>query len=170
MAAKNSSDSPYTKLIDKSEADVEMSKGTRRVLYALKFFIGILLFVFVLACSIFSKLTLISITDQLRNITWNITVSGTPALDEIANRSHAARLYWQLFLIVVLPNVFAFVRSFVFGVFGKTKKSFPWPVPSSILLVSPMIDVSICCIYLDHGALIILCRSYTVYIPLYQLS
>lgn len=170
MAAKNSSDSPYTKLIDKSEADVEMSKGTRRVLYALKFFIGILLFVFVLACSIFSKLTLISITDQLRNITWNITVSGTPAPDEIANRSHAARLYWQLFLIVVLPNVFAFVRSFVFGVFGKTKKSFPWPVPSSILLVSPMIDVSICCIYLDHGALIILCRSYTVYIPLYQLS
>ena len=146
MAAKNSNDcsSPYTKLIDKSEADVEMSKGTRRVLYALKIFIGMLLFVFVLACTIFSKLTLISITDQLRNVVWNITANGTPAPDEIANRSHAARLYWQLFLIVILPNVLAFVRSFVFGVFGKTKKSFPWPVPSSILLVSPVIEASIC--------------------------
>ena len=148
QSRKNSSDcsSPYTELIDKNEADVEMSKGTRRVLYALKFFIGMLLFVFVLACSVFSKLALVSITDQLGSVTWNITASGTPAPDEIAKRSHAARLYWQLFFIVILPNVLAFARSFVFGVFGKTKKSFPWPKPIIILLVSPVIDVSIYCI------------------------
>ena len=148
QSRKNSSDcsSPYTELIDKNEADVEMSKGTRRVLYALKVFIGMLLFVFVLACSVFSKLALVSITDQLGSVTWNITASGTPAPDEIAKRSHAARLYWQLFFIVILPNVLAFARSFVFGVFGKTKKSFPWPKPIIILLVSPVIDVSIYCI------------------------
>ena len=139
---KSSGSSPYTELTDESRSDVEMSKGTRRVLYALKFFIGMLLFVLVLACSMFSKLTLVSITDQLRNVTdqlrnvtWNITASGTRDPDEIANRSRATRLYWQLFFIMVLPNVLTFARSFVFGVFGKTKKSFPWPMPSAILLV-----------------------------------
>ena len=134
---KSSGSSPYTELTDESGSDVEMSKGTRRVLYALKFFIGMLLFVLVLACSMFSKLTLVSITDQLRNVTaWNITASGTRDPDEIrANRSRATRLYWQLFFIMVLPNVLTFARSFVFGVFGKTKKSFPWPMPSAILLV-----------------------------------
>ena len=131
----SSGSSPYTELTDESGSDVEMSKGTRRVLYALKFFIGMLLFVFVLACSMFSKLTLVSITDQLRNVTWNITASGTQVPDEIANRSRATSLYWQLFFIMVLPNVLTFARSFVFGVFGKTKKSFPWPMPSAILLV-----------------------------------
>ena len=130
-----SGSSPYTELTDESGSDVEMSKGTRRVLYALKFFIGMLLFVLVLACSMFSKLTLVSITDQLRNVTWSITASGTRDPDEIANRSRATRLYWQLFFIMVLPNVLTFARSFVFGVFGKTKKSFPWPMPSAILLV-----------------------------------
>ena len=131
----SSGSSPYTELTDESGSEVEMSKGTRRVLYALKFFIGMLLFVFVLACSMFSKLTLVSITDQLRNVTWNITASGTLVPDEIANRSRATRLYWQLFFIMVLPNVLTFARSFVFGVFGKTTKSFPWPMPSGILLV-----------------------------------
>ena len=131
----SSGSSPYTELTDESGSDVEMSKGTRRVLYALKFFIGMLLFVLVLACSMFSKLTLVSITDQLRNVTGNITASGTRDPDEIANRSRATRLYWQLFFIMVLPNVLTFARSFVFGVFGKTKKSFPWPMPSAILLV-----------------------------------
>ena len=131
----SSGSSPYTELTDESGSDVEMSKGTRRVLYALKFFIGMLLFVFVLACSMFSKLTLVSITDQLRNVTWNITASGTRVPDEIASRSRATRLYWQLFFIMVLPNVLTLARSFVFGVFGKTKKSFPWPMPSAILLV-----------------------------------
>ena len=131
----SSGSSPYTELTDESGSDVEMSKGTRRALYALKFFIGMLLFVFVLACSMFSKLTLVSITDQLRNVTWNITASGTRVPDEIASRSRATRLYWQLFFIMVLPNVLTLARSFVFGVFGKTKKSFPWPMPSAILLV-----------------------------------
>ena len=131
----SSGSSPYTELTDESGSDVEMSKGTRRALYALKFFIGMLLFVFVLACSMFSKLTLVSITDQLRSVTWNITASGTRVPDEIASRSRATRLYWQLFFIMVLPNVLTLARSFVFGVFGKTKKSFPWPMPSAILLV-----------------------------------
>ena len=115
-------------------ADVEISKGTRRMLYALKSLMGVLLFALVLTCSMFSKLTLVSITDRLRTVTWNISNEPTKAAQFDANR--AASLYWQLFFIIILPNVIAFARSFVFGVFGKTKKSFPWPKPIAVLLVS----------------------------------
>ena len=116
-------------------ADVEISKGTRRVLYALKSLMGVLLFALVLTCSMFSKLTLVSITDRLRTFTWNISNEPTKAQFD-ADTNRAASLYWQLFFIIILPNVIAFARSFVFGVFGKTKKSFPWPKPIAVLLVS----------------------------------
>ena len=115
-------------------ADVQVSKGTRRILYALKFFIGVLLFILVLGCSMFSKLSLVSITDKLRTVTWNI--SQSPPSGEISRLTdEAASLYWQLFFVLILPNALTFGRSFVFGVFGKTRKSFPWPTPSAILLV-----------------------------------
>ena len=115
-------------------ADVQVSKGTRRILYALKFFIGVLLFILVLGCSMFSKLSLVSITDKLRTVTWNISQSPPPG--EISMLTDkAATLYWQLFFVLILPNVLTFGRSFVFGVFGKTRKSFPWPTPSAVLLV-----------------------------------
>lgn len=115
-------------------ADVKISKGTRRVLYALKFIMGVLLFGLVLTCSMFSKLTLVSITDRLRTATWNISTEPKAQIE--TDTDTAASLYWQLFFIMFLPNAIAFGRSFVFGVFGKTKKSFPWPKPIAVVLVS----------------------------------
>ena len=118
------------------EADVQVSKGTRRILYAVKFFIGVLLFILVLGCSMFSKLSLVSITDKLRTVTWNRSRELGKSDTEVAELTdEAATLYWQLFFVMVLPNVLTFFRSFVFGVFGKTRKTFPWPTPSAILLV-----------------------------------
>ena len=124
---------PY--IAHEREADVQVSKGTRRILYALKFFIGVLLFILVLGCSMFSKLSLVSITDKLRTVTWNISKSRESEKSAPELTDEAATLYWQLFFVMILPNVLTFFRSFVFGVFGKTRKTFPWPTPSAILLV-----------------------------------
>lgn len=112
-----------------------MSKSTRRLLYAVKFFIGVLLFILVLGCSMFSKLSLVSITDKLRTVTWNRSQSEKSRAEIAELTDEAATLYWQLFFVMILPNVLTFGRSFVFGVFGKTRKSFPWPTPSAVLLV-----------------------------------
>ena len=122
---------PY--IAHEREADVQVSKGTRRILYALKFFIGVLLFILVLGCSMFSKLSLVSITDNLRTVTLNRSRESGKSAAELTDK--AATLYWQLFFVMILPNVLTFFRSFVFGVFGKTRKTFPWPTPSAILLV-----------------------------------
>ena len=116
-------------------ADVQVSKSTRRLLYAVKFFIGVVLFILVLGCSMFSKLSLVSITDKLRTVTWNRSQSEKSRAEIAELTDEAATLYWQLFFVMILPNVLTFGRSFVFGVFGKTRKSFPWPTPSAVLLV-----------------------------------
>ena len=123
-----------------------ISKRTGRVLYALKFIVGMLFFGIVLTCSMFSKLTLVNITDRLRAVTWNI--SEEPAT-RVQMQATAVSLYWQLFFVMILPNAIAFVRSFVIGVFGKTKKTFPWPRPNVVLSVSHKVHTGTACVQLQ---------------------
>jgi hypothetical protein len=81
--------------------------------------IGLLLFGVVLSSVVFSKLTLIRLTDELRNLT----------SDYMTNENNASitRVYWQLLFVMVLPHCLTFVRSAVVGVIGKTRNSYPWP-------------------------------------------
>ena len=111
--------------------DAKVSPITKRVLIGIQGIIGILLFAIVLICSVLSKLSLLSITDRLRQLT-----TGSDSADQTEVQNEAAGLYWQLFFVMVLPNCVTFVRSFVFGVFGKTRKSYPWPSRRALVGVS----------------------------------
>ncbi len=109
--------------------------NSRRVLVTVKAFIGVLVFAIVLVCSVLSKVTLVSLTDRLRYHLWNI--SERASVDEATrkHRSDAAVLYWQLLFVMVLPSCVTFVRTFIFGVFGKTRNSFPWPTFRAAVMV-----------------------------------
>ncbi len=109
--------------------------GTRRVLFGIKSFIGVLLFAIVLVSTVLSKVTLISMTGKLRNHMWNIHANA-PKSNSEGSRGEVAVLYWQLLFVMVLPHCVTFLRSFFVGVFGKTRKSFPWPTPRAAVLVS----------------------------------
>ena len=111
------------------------SHGTRRVLLGIKALISILLFVIVLGCTTLSKLTLVSMTDQLHYLSMEVDKTKDN-VHKKQLKSQVVTLYWQLFFVMVLPNLFTVGRTFIFGVFGKTKKSFPWPTPKAALLVS----------------------------------
>ena len=127
----------------KKNPDAGVSKHTRRALVCIQGVIGVSLFAIVLICSVLSKLSLLSITDHLRQLTWDITPKNGSG-SGFRYRSEAAGLYWQLFFIMVLPNCVTFVRSFIFGVFGKTKESYPWPSRLALVGVSLVENINVC--------------------------
>ena len=99
------------------------SMGTiksKRLRYGIKAAIGFIFLVMVLGSSVLSKLTLVSLTDKLRAATGN----------------EAVTLYWYLQFILLIPTFITFLRCLVFGVIGKTTKSFPWPKTKAIIFVS----------------------------------
>lgn len=100
----------------------------------------------VLGSSVVSKLTLVSLTGRLRNVTHSINVhdplNATRRNITLEERNTAVTLYWYLQFIVLIPNVLTFLRCLVFGVLGKTTKTFPWPNGRALVLVS-MLNVAI---------------------------
>ena len=90
----------------------------------------------VLVCTVFSKLTLVSLTDKLRSATHNETHLCDENCSPDPNHDAAVGLYWQLLLVMIIPNIISFLRSLLFGVLRKTKKNFPWPTYLAIFIVS----------------------------------
>ena len=80
--------------------------------------------------AVMSKVSLVSITDRM-NPRFNF--STFPDEHSIPNRS---ALFIQLTLLLVIPEVVSFIRCLVWGVIGKTTKSFPWPSQSAFIWVS----------------------------------
>lgn len=100
------------------------------MLFGIKAAIGLVFLIVVLASSVLSKLTLVTLTDQLR--------IASPVNDNPEDVSRRVTLYWYFQLILLIPSFITFVRCFVVGVFGKTTKSFPWPTGRAILYVSEL--------------------------------
>ena len=119
--------------------DKEAGSNSRCILLALKVAIGMVFFVVVLVSSVLSKLTLLSLTDALRYHTWIYhTNTPTKAEEEEWKEEHlndTVTLYWQLLLVLLVPNCLTFLRCLFFGVLGKTRKSYPWPTASAAFLV-----------------------------------
>lgn len=123
-------------------------KSTSTVLLGLKIVIGLVFFAIVLTSSVFSKLTLVSLTERLRNVTMHIQNESdselpTDAMVVVYNDQkadllveEAVSIYWQLLVILIVPNLLTFLRCLFFGFLGKTRKNFPWPKGKAILLVS----------------------------------
>ena len=123
-----------------------ISKNGQRVLLAVKVIFGIILFTLVLVCTVFSKLTLVSLTSKLRISTrCNDTLADKSCPEQIsaAGTHQAVTIYWQLFFVIIIPTLLTFLRTLVFGVLGKTTKTYPWPKLWSGIAVSG--TNSVCC-------------------------
>ena len=105
----------------KNEKEAPKQMASKQVLLGIKATIGIVLLVVVLASSVLSKLTLVTLTDQLR---------------AAENKDNQVTFYWYIQFVLLIPSFITLVRCFVVGVFGKTSKSFPWPSGKAILYVS----------------------------------
>ena len=76
---KSFSESRYGESEDNADKSSQVSQGKNshpKLRLMIRFAIGLLLFSVVLACVTFSKLTLIRLTDQLRNLTVNTNVTS----------------------------------------------------------------------------------------------
>lgn len=102
--------------------------GTFRWPDILKATIGSLLFATALSLTVLSKLSVISMTSRLK-------VNETD-WEEVSGRREAVALYWQLLLVMVLPNVFTLLRTLLLGMCGKQTANFPWPTKKAIFVVS----------------------------------
>ena len=92
--------------------------------------------IIVLGTSVLSKLTLVSLTDKLRNVTYYPNSTKRAAADNEVDFDTAVTLYWYLQFVLLVPNLITFVRCLAFGVIGKTTITYPWPKGCNILLVS----------------------------------
>jgi hypothetical protein len=119
---------PNQKFKSSSTKEKETTKqlASKRVLLGIKATIGLVFLIVILASTVLSKLTLVTLTDQLR-----------VADDDPAPEAHVTRvtLYWYLLLILLIPSFITFIRCLVVGVIGKTTISFPWPTGKAILYV-----------------------------------
>ena len=138
----------------------EISQGhNSKAMFAVRAGIGLLLFASVLGSVTFSKLTLVSLTNELRSLTlgnmsdnykvyYLIIICSKVILAsymrrnylyypqvKTKDRSAIAGLYWQLLLIMVLPHCVTFMRSALVGVIGKTKATYPWPSRGAMIAV-----------------------------------
>ena len=96
--------------------------------------IRIPLFLAVLGASVLSKLTVLSLTDKLRSVTTNVSSAGIITSQE--NQVTTTSIYWYLQFIVLIPSLITLIRCLLFGVLGKTSKSFPLPTWKAIVIVS----------------------------------
>ena len=84
-----------------------------------------------------SKLTLVSLTDALKNhIFQNSSIKNLTWKDHPEDKESAVSIYWQLLLVMVVPNLLTFLRCLCFGFLGKTTNSYPWPKRWAAILVS----------------------------------
>lgn len=105
--------------------DPDLSPGSTTVLMGLKVLSEIFLTCLVLLCTVFSKLSLVGLTDNVREISRLVPQNGS-GLDP-STVSRAVSLYWQLLLILLIPNCITFMRCMFFGLIGKSSQSFPLP-------------------------------------------
>ena len=102
--------------------------------------VKLLLFVSVLTCLVFNKLTLIKIIADLHMLS-NFSKNGSQSADQYSDQSkdstlkQTANLYWILFFIVLVPNIITWIWSLFSGVMKKSSHC-PWPKYTAIIGVS----------------------------------
>ena len=120
--------------------DEEHSGPPKVVLLGLKAIIGIIFFIVFLSSSMFSRITLLSLTNELRNMTMNGTFDHKNRNLTNEEKSEAITVYWQLLIILLVPNLLTLLRCLFFGFLGKTITNFPWPNKLAVLAVSESIE------------------------------
>ena len=89
----------------------------------------------VCAGAVLSKVSLISITGRMFNLTSQYDLGA--GHEDADGRLSRSKLFAQLTIALVLPEVISFVTCLVKGVIGKTDNTYPWPRPRwALVLVS----------------------------------
>ena len=102
-------------------------------LIAIKVLVRVLLFSIVVTCTVFSKLSLISLVSRLNETIDDLRRASD---SEATLHNRAAGIFWQLLFIILIPQFVTFIRALLFGVCGKQSRLFPWPTPKAIVVVS----------------------------------
>eukprot|EP00731_Ephydatia_muelleri_P036985 Em0369g8a len=97
---------------------------------AIKVLVRVLLFSIVVTCTVFSKLSLISLVSRLNKTIDDIRRTND---SEATLHDRAAGFFWQLLFIILIPQFVTFFRALLFGVCGKQSRLFPWPTLRAIL-------------------------------------
>ena len=133
---------------EKENSEVDKVSGPpKMILLGLKAIIAIVFFVIFIVSSVLSKLTLLSLTEALHNISMSIInetmhdivedQSNAEESEMTRSKSMGITIYWQLLIILTVPNIFTFLRCLFFGFLGKTRDNFPWPRKEAVVAVSP---------------------------------
>lgn len=107
--------------------------GSTSALMGLKVLVEIFLTCLVLLCTVFSKLSFVGITDDLAEV-GRLVRNGSGSDPDIVARG--VSLYWQLLVVLLVPNCVTFLRCTLFGLVGKSSQSFPFPNQRAFLAVS----------------------------------
>ena len=114
---------------------VTVPKHFRLIRVAVK----LLLFLLVLSALVAGKVSLVTILGHLRSMTNYSLNAESSTSDDVADTEGdikaAVGLYWQLLLILVIPNLITWVRALFNGVIGKSASQ-PWPKYEAIFMVS----------------------------------
>lgn len=114
---------------------VTVPKHFRLIRVAVK----LLLFLLVLSALVAGKVSLVTILGHLRSMTNYSLNAESSTSNDVADTEGdikaAMGLYWQLLLILVIPNMITWVRALFNGVIGKSASQ-PWPKYKAIFMVS----------------------------------
>ena len=102
--------------------------------YALRVLIKWIALLMVALCTltgtVVSKVSLVSITGRMYNLSelnlFNDSDCGEDS-GNIKNNSTGSKLFIQLVLLLIVPELISFLRCLIWGVIGKTSTKFPWP-------------------------------------------
>jgi len=76
--------------------------------------------------TVVSKVSLVSITGRMYNLSL-FNDSDSEDSGNIKNNSTGSKLFIQLVLLLIAPELISFLRCLIWGVIGKTSTKFPWP-------------------------------------------
>lgn len=134
------SDSPQViiKPANIQSEDSESAKLQSAKLHAFHTLIQAVPFLLMLICTVFSQISLVNLTNQLRLHTW-INCSDNSTDNDCLNQldtedeAEAIAVFWYIVIILIIPNLHTFIMSFMHGVLSQQN---PWPSIVSGFVVS----------------------------------
>ena len=140
----------------------EVYSKSRMTVRLLAWAMIILMFLLVFSTLVASKVALTTMLARLRSMSQfgnSTELEGTG--DLAADMKTAVRLYWQLLLIVAIPNIITLVRAVFNGLIGGKSSSQPRPVCSAIIGVSHVSVQKLTCFHFLQCTVIIV--TFTFY-------
>ena len=121
------------------------SKSRQTIHYFEQLVVKPLVCLLVLATLVASKVSITTMLARLHTMSSfggfsNTTISSD---DQDRNTKTAIRIYWQLLIILAVPNLIAWVRSLFNGIIGKSATK-PWPKKTAIIGVSYVVKSARC--------------------------